>query len=282
MTSVLRKKIGRNQIVSLKLVGIRFLLISTLGILFFPHTSVFAHSTDINLSGFGAATIDGQLSTGEWDFADILNFNAVIPQSLGGGTAPGTMYVMNDLTNLYLAVEFSFVASRGSAAFEFDNNDSGGERESGDDAILINSQVGFFDDVRILSSSGALFGLKDENVGGTTDGTGVFSDASGSSFYEFSHPLDSPDDAHDFSLKPGDTVAFNLFIRMIDDRPGYSFPQNTGDTDLFGGVRNSNSWGHIHIANSPQPIPEPSTAYLFGAGLAGFVAAWQYRKKQIP
>jgi hypothetical protein len=47
-----------------------------------------------------------------------------------------------------------------------------------------------------------------------------------------SHPLDSADDAHDFSLSPGDTVGYFLSVRMIAE--GASYPDGFGDTDYPG------------------------------------------------
>ena len=63
-------------------------------------------------------------------------------------------------------------------------------------------------------SPNALCGFFDTSFGGTNDGDGAFSNAGGVTVYEFSHPLDSPDDANDFSLAIGDIVGFYVFIRL--------------------------------------------------------------------
>ena len=181
-----------------------------------------AHVPGVVLTGTGTATIDGVMSPGEWDNAGSFNVLVNVPE---GGTTPGTVLIMNDDKNLYLAVRFARVApdANQSAAFEFDNNHSGGAIENGDD-ILINNPfptIGFHDETRTNDplecfAAPQFCGLFDTDVGGTNDGTGVYANDGTSSIYEFEHPLDSADDAHDFSLSPGDIVGFNLSIHLFN------------------------------------------------------------------
>jgi hypothetical protein len=56
------------------------------------------------VTGFATAAIDGVLSSGEWDRAARLDFAATIGKGAGGGTAPATLFTMNDAQNLYLAL----------------------------------------------------------------------------------------------------------------------------------------------------------------------------------
>jgi len=70
------------------------------------------------LAGFGTPKVDGVLSPGEWDGAGFLDVAVNVPE---GGTTPGRIYVLNDDTNLYLALRFERnVADPGNtAAFTF-------------------------------------------------------------------------------------------------------------------------------------------------------------------
>lgn len=208
-----------------------------------------AHAPGVVLSGLGTASIDGILSTGEWDNADHIDFNVNVPE---GGTTPGTVFVMNDATNLYLAIRFtrSVVDPGNTASFRFDNDHDGGLVVTGDDVILINPSIGFRDNVywgEPPCPPGSMCSFFDTMVGGTNDGTGAFLNDGTSTVYEFSHPLDSADDTHDFSLVPGDTVGFCLFIRII----------KTGSVDThFPAPTPSPPWsyGDIVIASPVMPV----------------------------
>jgi len=106
-------------------------------------TSVLPDST---LFGVGTATVDGILSPGEWDAAGSIDLVINLP---GGGTEAATLFVMNDATDLYLALRFarSVVDPGNSLVLEFDNNDDG-VAANGDDVIVFNPAVGFFDGFR--------------------------------------------------------------------------------------------------------------------------------------
>lgn len=191
-------------------------------------------------AGVGTAVIDGTLSSGEWDDAGQVSFNANLP---GGGTTPATLFVMNNETDLYLAVRFqrSFVDPGNTLAFEFDN-DNDGVAENGDDLLLVNpaSSPAFVDEFRTnispcTSTSEAACGFKDTDHGGTNDGAGAFANDGTFSVYEMSHPLNTADDDHDFSLAFGDIVGMFLSLRMIG--VDGEFPDDFGDTD-FPGFRN--------------------------------------------
>jgi len=117
-----------------------------------------AKSVDILFSGFGTATIDGRISSEEWDNAARLDFTANVPQ---GGTAPATLFVMNDSTNLYLAVKVARTRlGLTGLGFAFDQ-DLDGQRDAG---FLLNSPNDFHDH----------FGIRlDVALGGTNDGLGM-------------------------------------------------------------------------------------------------------------
>jgi len=167
------------------------------------------------VGGVGTATIDGVLSPGEWIRAGHYDLLVNVPQV---GTARATLFVMNDSTNLYLALRFerSVVDPGNSLFFEFDTNNSG-VLDDGDDATGFTPGVGFFDNVRTSAPPcppGSLCGLEDTSVGGTKDGAGAFLNNGTFTVYEMSHPLNSGDD-NDFALAPRDTIDFFLSLRII-------------------------------------------------------------------
>ncbi len=215
-----------------------------------------AHAPGVVLSGFGTATIAGVMSPGEWDGASSTEFAVNLPE---GGTAPGSVFAMNDENNLYLAIRFAraIVDPGNSAVFEFDNDHSGGARVSGDDVLVVNPSIDFFDEVRTTEPpcpAGALCGLLDTTLGGTNDGAGAFHNDGTFTVYEFAHPLNSLDDAHDFSLTPGATVGFTLMIRMI--AAGAEFPVGFGDTSFpTPCISCLNLFGDIVIASRVLQVP---------------------------
>jgi FIMAH domain-containing protein len=182
----------------------------------------------LNLSGCGVARIDGVIDPAEWSGAAQQSLTVNVP----GGTAPATLYVMNDNLNLYLALRIQQSAVAGnSLAFEFDN-DNDGIAEDGDDAVVHNPAVRFFDDYRTTCPGGstpAQCAPEDTSGGGSTDGQGAFANDGTYTTYEIAHPLASGDAGHDFSVAPGTTLGFFLSLRFIDaggsiadtDYPGF-------------------------------------------------------------
>jgi hypothetical protein len=187
-------------------------------ILFFI-SPAYSHYEGVVLSGWGTAVIDGQISLDEWDENSFVEFPVNTPD---GGVCDGIVYAMNDEENLYLAVIFNHTAVGNSAAFNFDNNHDGSQLSQGDDALIINPNptVGFWDLHRFTGPPCPINSIcsgRDSEFGGANDGSGVFfnSESENITIYEFSHPLNSEDDLHDFSLGIGDTVGFRISIRML-------------------------------------------------------------------
>jgi len=85
----------------------------------------------------------------------------------------------------------------------------------------------------------------DTAEGGTSDGQGKSSGSGGYNYFEISHPLNSADDAHDFSLTAGNTVGFHL--EYWDEATGY-----WGDWPSL----NPKNWAHITVASAPVPTPD--------------------------
>jgi hypothetical protein len=179
-----------------------------------------AHDPEIVLRAFGTPAIEGLRAAGEWDTAARRDFAVNRLASEGGGTVPATLYEMNDGTNLYLGVQVArATVANSSVAFEFDNDHDGAWPAEGDDILLINPAIGFFDEYRTMKPpcpTNSVCGLLDTDTGGTSDGAGLASAVGPLSFYEFRHPLDSADAAHDFSLHVGNRVGFVVQFRTCD------------------------------------------------------------------
>lgn len=226
--------------------SVRLTLAAALVLILMTATLGRAHHPGVVLTGFGTATVDGVMTTGEWDSASRVDFLANLPASEGGGTTPVSLYVMNDETHLYLAARFmrtSLGLDTTSLFFEFDNNHDG-QIDEGDDAFGMN--VGkylapeFWDDYRTFlppCPANSICGLTDSDGGGTNDGTTAVSNDGDYTVIELSHPLTSGD-SHDFSLSAGDRVGFVASLRLFSptcntcfadtDFPSFS-PADRGD-----------------------------------------------------
>lgn len=195
-----------------------------------------------SLSAFGTASIDGTMSIGEWDKAAKMDFLVNVPPSDGGGTVPATLYVMNDETNLYLALKFaasSFGISTQLYAY-FDNNNDGIANDGEDViALFINtpSPPSFVDIYRYTctdspAGSAGCFAEDKDAEGGIlpADGAGAASNDGSVTFIELAHPLCSKDILHDFCLKPASTVGLRATLTLFGVTQARSTPPNVETT----------------------------------------------------
>lgn len=217
-------------------------------------------AADSVASGWGTPSVNGAFAPGEWTSAGAVNFVANTP---GGGTTPATLLVMNDASNLYLAVRFARagVDPGNSLAFEFDK-DNNGAVSDGDDAIVYNPDpaVLFRDDVRTSAPPcpGGLCSSYDTDVGGTNDGAGAFANDGSTTVYEMRHPLRSADAAHDIQISAGQAIGLQLSLRLIG--AGGGFPQAFGDTTYP-----SSGFLAVVTAAGPTQVDVPA---MGGTGLA--------------
>ena len=181
------------------------------------------------LSAWAVTTpvMDGVLTFGEWDDAAKVSFT-LVSQTLE--SHPATLYEKNDAQYLYLAVTVlgdDFDSADG-VFFYFDNAHDGG-LDDGDDWIYVLAGAtgqGLAEDGYYNASDETLH--SDTTHSGTNDILGGSSHTNvgsiGDYTFELRHPLDSEDDAHDFSLKLGDTVGVRM--EFDDAFPGgaYSSP----------------------------------------------------------
>lgn len=175
-----------------------------------------AHSGDVfEAWAMVKPTIDGVMSLGEWDDAASLRFTLQTPEP-----HEAILYVKNDMENLYMLFilkdeEYDPFPPQGGPcdyiSVEFDNNHDGEMWTVGDDDMFIRGDGGFMYDGFYRPDGG--WG-PDTLDGGTDDMIGAVSHSNpaglGDYTFEFSHALDSVDDAHDFSLKTGSTVGFRI------------------------------------------------------------------------
>jgi hypothetical protein len=159
------------------------------------------------LRGYGTPVVDGVLAPGEWNAAGHYEFQARRAPAHGGGTVPATLFVMNDSTNLYLALSAA-VPSVGYGGFSavFHAPGQNPFAEGTDILTLWNST---FEDFHYHQTSPNSWDwLADVADGGTNDGTGAVNESGGVTTFELSHPLNSADDRHDFSLAIPQHVTF--------------------------------------------------------------------------
>jgi hypothetical protein len=178
--------------------------------------SAAAEDVSLTVRGFGTAVVDGNLAPGEWDGAGRYDFQAARAPIDGGGTVPASFYVMNDATNLYVALRVS-VQDIGWSSLDtvFHAPGTGGFGEGSD--ILRTSATAFEDLHFHPISSFEWTRLPDVADGGTSDGRSATQTHLGYVVYEVVHPLNTADDRHDFSLTiPKHIVFYAAFWYCLD------------------------------------------------------------------
>lgn len=197
-----------------------------------------AHNPALQLRAFGTAVVDGVAAPGEWDGAAKWDFAANLPPS---GTAPATLYAMNNGANVYLAVKVARpdLGSSSSLHFWFDNDHDASSYEEGDDALSVSTFAGFRDGfvtkLPPCQPTYTCIGVSDAQLAGTNDGVGAVRNDGTHSFYELSHPLDTADDAHDFSLRFGKRIGFQMFVNFCSSTCAQTYSPALGDIVVTSG-----------------------------------------------
>lgn len=209
---------GTNHDVSLRARARRLAAGATIVLAGLAPAGASAHQPGVVLRAFGAATIDGIVSPGEWDAAAHFDFPV-------DGT-PASLSAMNDATNLYVLVRVARASSVGSnVELEFDNDHDGAIVEEGADEFGIGAVLSAprlppgFRDAVITSRPPCPTDhwcplLDDLEAGGTRDGSGAIGGDAATTVFELSHPLDSADDLNDFSLAGGATVGMRFSLTL--------------------------------------------------------------------
>jgi hypothetical protein len=188
-----------------------------------------AASDQVTLRGYGSAVVDGVLTVNEWDDAGRFHFQVV---TSGGEQVPGTFYVMNDRSNLYLALRAEAPTYSNGALDLFFLAPPPNVFGVGSDILHVTP--GTFDDL-FFQQAGPY--LLDKDYGGTLDGTAAVREADGQLVYELAHPLDSADDAHDFSLAVPSHIDFmGVFQYCFGCGPASYIPETAGKIVIVSGT----------------------------------------------
>ena len=195
-------------------------------------TSGAARASDqVKLRGYGTAIVDGVLTLNEWEDAGRFHFQ-VDTSPAGGETVPATFYVMNDSSNLYIGLRASAPSPSNSALDLF--FPAAPPDVFGPGSDILHVVPGTFEDL-FFQQAGPY--LVDKDYGGTRDGTAVVREADGELAYEVSHPLDSADDEHDFSLTIPSHIGFmGVFQYCFASCPASYIPPSTGEITIVSGT----------------------------------------------
>jgi hypothetical protein len=137
----------------------------------------------------------------------------------------GTIYVMNDASNIYIAIAINDSSLSGRLLQIFFDDNSTGTLVVGDDALIYSTNFAPTFDSYFSVATPTELGINfDVNAGGTNDGSAVATSNGSLNTFEFSHPLCSADRAHDFCLHRGGIVAFDIYYAI----PGNGKPGRQG------------------------------------------------------
>lgn len=169
-------------------------------------TSASADDT-LTLRGFGTAVLDGEIAPGEWDTAGRYEFQARRSPEEGGGTVPASFYVMNDSTNVYLALKVA-VTNIGGSVFSTVFQAPGQNPFAPGNDILVAGSTWFDDFHYHQTSPNSWDWLADIADAGTREGASASQTHLGFVAWEVSHPLDTADNLHDMSVTIPKHVTF--------------------------------------------------------------------------
>lgn len=220
-------------------------------------SSAQGHAAGVSLSALTSVppTIDGMIAPDEWAAGATVSF------TIFSGIA--TLYIMNDATNLYIALRIpDTTLTNRVPQIWFDDNHNG-LLEVGEDALFFLGESNPFDlfiqessseSVNVAVDAPLYRGTQDGNVGASGDGS--------SNSYEFSHPLCSEDAAHDFCVSVGDTLGFLIryFDRTINASDSWPAPFTSPNNDASG-------WADFTIA--------AHTVLVLGS-MRGLVGGWAF------
>ena len=156
-------------------------------------------SDGLTLRGYGTPVVDGVLELGEWNPAGHYDFQANRSPAEGGGTVPATLFVMNDATNLYLALRVS-VTELGNSTFDGLFAPAPQSPFVPGSDILRAVPWGLEDSFWQQTGPSSWDWALDSDFRGTLDGTAHAQVNGGIGFFEVMHPLNDGDDLHDFSM----------------------------------------------------------------------------------
>jgi Peptidase family C25/Bacterial Ig domain len=190
-----------------------------------------------------APVVDGQLTDAVWASAPSYN--------LTFGGIPATVRFVHTPTTLYVGVsvqDFLTGNTSPSMSVYFDNTDDG-VKNVGDDAWI--SFVGLAGEDFFWDGSSH---IHDAVAGGTSDTVATSTSAPGSVQFEISHPLCTPDTAHDICATIPSTLGVNFQYQqtgsfLFYDAPGAS---SSDETD----------WANLNLAAGGGDSTPPSVTWV--------------------
>jgi len=198
--------------------------------------------------------IDGKISYGEWDDADSITLSLYSWETGKRFNGSASLYVKNNQKDLFFAIIiFDDFNSGDVLSLEFDNNGNG-LFEVGEDRLVLGfPSLGwdFFVDHFWNKTQTFWLAMEDRAFNGTNDGEGYFGHSNpipnetGEYVFEISHPLNSHDDSHDFSLSIGDVIGIGLSF-WDNEEITYYWPE-----DYRGGPLEMADMARIKIARGP-------------------------------
>ena len=198
--------------------------------------------------------IDGVISPDEWTNANAISI------TLNGFNNPsntknGTLYLMNDNSNLYVAVVIPDITQDTDyLMLDFDQGNDHIADAGDEDACGFN--VGNL--YPYLPTGYADFHW--DGIWWSNDtmlhGSGAMSYSDGNYTYEFSKPLNSGDE-QDMNLSLGDTVGFRIESWDGSMYDWYRYPQNTVDAD----TSRWNEWADLKLAKALNQKPIANFTY---------------------
>jgi hypothetical protein len=178
--------------------------------------SVFADSSYLFHPGYGTPVIDGNVDATEWSDADTYT------QVMYASTLTGTLYVLQDNTNLYLGFVIdddelttgSWYGMLGDTLeISFDDDNSGALYEIDENKIVIDP-VTPYKDKHFTNDTGSS-GDDILQPGGQTNGQGFVTRQGDDNHFELSFPLCSGD-TYDFCLSAGIVLGLQLHYSDFD------------------------------------------------------------------
>ena len=166
----------------------------------------------------GRVAVDGVLSPGEWAEASV--FGPVAAQ-IGSNLIMARIYVRPDPRNLSIAVQFDrdlsslavhTVAVRLDAT-PIDGSWNAGGSGNGDDGFVANLVHGWFIDEHFSTAVDPNQGQRDDEYGGTNDGSMAVGYHDTTTIVEISHPI-SGGDPRDAALAPGGEFGLSVSTYM--------------------------------------------------------------------
>ena len=162
----------------------------------------------------GTPTIDGVEDPLEWSGAEAGVAPLTLPPELGGGLGFVTFLIMSDDENLYAAIRFPYAVSPPSPGFAAlvifawpSGDDICAPPTTPDQFQILSQDGGANYSDSFATSFCAADGLPDIEDGGTSEGSGTYTDEGPTLFFEVAHPLDTADDPHDLSAAVPETIS---------------------------------------------------------------------------